>query len=102
MDGIIVNAMRFMAFCSWASICLSTSRETNSAGGHQTTGALVERQVYCEQDITPIVIKVHRQVDEGRVRVHIIHLDPPNLGWIQPHRFSLVENKLIIDPGGAL
>ncbi len=67
LDGIIVNAMRFMAFYSWASICLSTSRETNSAGGDQTTGALVERQVYCEQDITPIVIEVHRQVDEGRV-----------------------------------
>jgi len=77
---------------------LANSCEANGTSEYQTTNTLVERQVHREQDIAPVIIQIHRQVDEGRVGIHIIHLDPPNLGRIQPDGLSLIENKLIINP----
>ena len=104
--GITYDTMRFTTIYSQASTYepnhLTTGREADCAGGNQTTGTLVEWQVYREQDITPVVIEIHRQVDGGRVRIYVIHLNPSNLGWIQPYGLSLVENKLIINPGCAL
>jgi hypothetical protein len=43
LDGIVYDAMRSM---TQPSVSLATSREADSAGGNQTTGTLVERQVH--------------------------------------------------------
>ena len=80
---------------------LCASRQAHRTHRDQGAGALVERQVNREEDIPPIVVQVHRQVDQVLAR-RLVGLHPSDLRRVEANRLTVVEHELVSTPGRAL